>query len=603
MLSQSLIAALMFGAAAPAPVRLSLPGIDGKTHALPAAGAKASVVVFYSTECPMSNAYLTALNEMARRYGPEGARFVGVNASREEAVPALKAHAKEFEIAFPLLKDDGGDLVRAVGARVYPEAVILDAAGVVRYRGRIDDAYSARLKPRAKVSRHDLEAALKQVLSGEAVTEPRTQAFGCPIPGAGKRIVARAPTVTYHRDVLPILQASCQTCHRPGQLGPFSLMSYTQAVKWADDIVGETRAKRMPPWKAAQRGHFTNERVLTDAQVRTLATWVAEGMPEGDVKDAPRPAKFHDGWQLGTPDLILEPTADVVIGPTGRDAFHVIVLPTGLKEDRYIAAVEVRPGNTRVVHHTVHLIDKHSRGKALIKTRGGKTALGDDGPGYWSRMGFGFLPDPSQGLGGWAPGLVPQRLPAGVGQLLPKGADILMQVHYHRTGKVERDRTRIGLYFQKGDVKGTFQAHPVPGLFLRIPPGEKEFKVDSTWRTTEDATLHYLVPHMHLLGKSIELTARLPGRKEEETIISIPEWDYEWQEMYQLKRPRRLPAGTVLRVRATFDNSADNPRNPSDPPVGVRFGEQTHHEMCFVFAGIHTEKPGFPKITVNLFGR
>jgi peroxiredoxin len=603
MTSHVLTALLALGAAGPQPVRWTLPGIDGKSHALPAPGAKATVLAFLSAECPMSNAYLTSLNGLARAYAPRGAKLLGVSSSREEKADDLRAHAREHGIAFPIAKDDDGSLARAVGARVYPEVVVLDAWGMVRYRGRIDDAYSARMKQRAKVSRHDLEEALKQVLAGEPVANPRTQAFGCPIPGAEKRPLAKSPTVTYHRDVLPILQSACQSCHRPGQLGPFSLVGYSQAVKWADDLVGETKARRMPPWKPSQNGVFTNERTLTNAQIRTLAAWVAEGMPEGDPKDAPPPVKFPDGWQLGTPDLVLEPKEDVVIGPTGRDAFHCIVLPTGLKEDRYIAAVEVRPGNTRVVHHTVQMIDTRGRGRALIKSRGGKTSLGDDGPGYWSRMGFGFLPDPSQGLGGWAPGLVPQKLPAGVGQFLPAGSDIIMQVHYHRTGKVERDRTRIGLYFQKGEVKGHFLAHPVPGLFLRIPPGEKNYKVDSTWRTTEDATLHYLVPHMHLLGKSIELTARLPGKKDEEVLISIPDWDYEWQEMYQLKAPRKLPAGTVLRIRATFDNSADNPRNPSDPPVGVRFGEQTTHEMCFVFLGIHTEKPGFPKITVSLFGR
>ena len=472
----------------------------------------------------------------------------------------------------------------------------------MRYRGRIDDAYVARLKRRAKAGRRDLEQALDELLAGKAVTLPRTQAFGCPIPGAEKRKAAKSPTVTYHRDVLPVLQAGCQGCHRPGQAGPFSLLTYAQAAKWGEDMLGEVKARRMPPWKPAQRGRFANERTLTDAQVRILARWVEEGMPEGNPKDAPPPATFSDEWKLGKPDLILEAKTDVVIGPKGRDAFHCLVFPTDFKEDRHIAAVEVRPGNPRVVHHTVQVIDTRKRTPGLLKRRGGKTSLGDDGPGYWSRMGFGFLPDPSNGLGGWAPGLVPQKLPAGVGQLLPRGSDIVMQVHYHRTGKVERDRTRIGIHFQKGPVKGHFQAMPVPGLFFTIPAGQKAVKVASSWRITEEMTLHYMVPHMHLLGKSIELSAQLPGQKEE-TLISIEEWDYDWQEMYQLRKPKRLPKGTVLRVRATFDNSAGNPRNPSDPPVTVRFGEQTTHEMCFVFCGIHTKEPGFPKYTVSLFGR
>src|SRR5581483_6259416 len=158
-------------------------------------------------------------------------------------------------------------------------------------------------------------------------------------------------------------------------------------------------------------------------------------------------------------------------------------------------------------------------------------------------------------------------------------------------------RTKVGLYFQKGEVKTHFQALPVPGLFLRIPPGEKDYKVTSTVRLTEDVTLYYLVPHMHLLGKSIELLAQEPGGKKE-ALISIDEWDYNWQEMYQLRVPRRLPKGTALEVRAVYDNSAGNPRNPSDPPRAVRFGEQTTNEMCFVFCGVSAATPGFPKFSL-----
>ncbi|MBY0229839.1 MAG: redoxin domain-containing protein [Gemmataceae bacterium] len=594
----SLSALLSLAAAPPAGVRVSLTGIDGRPRAFPDPSRRLTVAVFLSVECPMSNGYLPALNDLAGRY--KEVAFVGV-AGRDDSAEALRAHAREYRIAIPLVRDEAGVLSRATGARIYPEAVVLDRSGRVRYRGRIDDAYTARMKAKAKTTRRDLEAALDELLAGKPASVPRTVAFGCPIPGSERRAVAARPTTSYHRDIAPILQSACQECHRPGQAGPFPLMEYRHAKRWADDIVGETKARRMPPWKAAQRGHFANERSLTGKQAATLARWVEEGMPEGDRKDAPKPVAFSDDWKLGKPDLVLEAKEDVVIGPTGRDAFHCLVFPTKFEEDRFIAAVEVRPGNPRVVHHTVQVIDTRKRTPALIKRRGGKTALGDDGPGYWSRMGFGFIPDPSKGLGGWAPGLVPQKLPVGVGQLLPRGSDIVMQVHYHRTGKVERDRTRIGLYFQKGEVKGHFQAMPVPGLFMMIPAGSKETKVASSWRLTEDMTLHYVIPHMHLLGKSIEMTAKLPGKKEE-TVISIPEWDYDWQEMYQLRKPRKLPKGTVLTVRATFDNSAGNPRNPSDPPVRVRFGEQTTHEMCFVFCGIHTDRPGFPKFTVSLFG-
>jgi peroxiredoxin len=592
-----LLTLLTLNAAPPVP---QLADLDGTARRL--AARPATVLVYLSCECPMSDAYLAPLNDLAARYGPCGVAVFGVSASPEETAAQWRRHAKEYGVRFPILLDHDRRLAALLGARVYPEAFVLDAAGAVRYAGRIDDTYTARLKPRTRTTRYDLVAALEEVLAGKPVTLARTAAFGCPLPGAA-RVEAAKPTTTYHRDVLPILQSACQSCHRPGEVGPFSLMTYAQAVKWADDLVGETKARRMPPWRPAQRGHFTNERTLAEAQIGTLERWVKEGMPEGDPKDAPKPVTFPEGWQLGKPDLVLEMPSEAVIGPTGRDAFHCVVLPTDQTEDRYIAAVEVLPGNRRVVHHTVQIIDTHGRGRRLLEAEKQKTraARGDSGPGYWSRIGFGFIPDPSQGLGGWAPGLVPRKLPTGVGQRLPKGADIIMQVHYHRTGKEERDRTKIGLYFQKGEVKGHFQALPVPGLFLRVPAGDRAYKVNTSVTLTEDVTLHYVIPHMHLLGKKIELTAREPGGKEE-SVIRIDEWDYNWQEMYQLRTPRKLPKGTVLRVRAEFDNTADNPLNPFDPPRTVRFGEQTTNEMCFVFCGVHTAKPGFMKFTVNLLG-
>ncbi len=406
--------------------------------------------------------------------------------------------------------------------------------------------------------------------------------------------------MTFYRDVLPILQQHCQGCHRPGNVGPFSLLSYNQAVKWADDIVGETRARRMPPWKPERNDLLTQERGLSEKEITTLAAWVEQGQAAGDPKEAPPPAKFAEGWQLGKPDLVLEMPTEAVIAPTGPDVFHCVVFPTDLPEDRYLAAIEVQPGNRRVVHHTLQIAETRGIARKVLQRRR-KDQTPDDpdrGPGYFVSMGLGFVPNPANALGGWAPGLVPKPLPEGVGMKLPRGSDIVLQIHYHRTGKEERDRTRIGLYFAKGEVKSHFFAIPVPGLFLGIPPGTKDYKIDSSIRLTEDVTAHWLVPHMHLLGKDIELLARFPDGKEK-SLIKVPQWDFYWQEMYQLKEPLRLPRGTVLRLRATYDNSADNPLNPNNPPLLVFPGEQTTNEMCFVFVGTSSAKPGWRKFTLG----
>lgn len=570
-----------------ADVTLTQPdGTPWRLQAQPA--AKARVLVFLARDCPMSNAYLPTLARLDKQYRDRGVAFVGVFANAEDGPATLPEHAKEYGITFPLLHDADHAAVKAFGGTINPEAVVLDAAGNVVYRGRIDDGYSARLKPNPKVTREDLKLAIDAVLAGQPVAEPRTQAFGCPILPLKKAGPARSEGVTYHKHVVPLLQQHCQSCHRPGEVGPFALMTYAQAVRWGQEMVEFTQSRRMPPWKPEERhGEFANQRSLSEAEIATLAAWVKAGMPEGDPQQAPPPVSFPEGWYLGKPDLILELPSAMTVAAEGRDLMRCFVFPTNLPSDVFIAAIEVKPGNRAVVHHTLQFIDTSGRARKLERDFQArqKPSDPDQGPGYSTRMGIGFLPDPKNGLGGWAPGYLPRRLPAGVGYRLPKGADIVMQIHYHRTGKEEKDRTKVGLYFAKGPMKERLQGLAVPGLFLRIPAHESNYVVESGIVTAEDLTLHWLFPHMHLLGKSIELTMELPDGTTKQ-MIAIKEWDYNWQEMYTLKEPIKIPKGTKFWVKGVYDNSSGNPLNPHTPPRPVRFGEQTTDEMCFVFLGV-----------------
>jgi peroxiredoxin/mono/diheme cytochrome c family protein len=576
-----------------------LTDLRGKPWSLSEQKNRFTVVVFVSTECPMSNAYLKPLSELATKFEEKGVAFVGVDANRDETPEQLAKHAREFGVTFPLFRDDDLSAVKALEAKVNPEVFILDAEFRLRYRGRIDDAYSARLKPNPTVTRYDLHEALSSLVEGKEVKVKVTTAFGCPLPGVEKKSANPNATVTYYKDVLPVLQANCQSCHRPGNVGPFSLMNYRQAVKWADSMMEEVKGKRMPPWKPERNEFLPTDRCLTAKDIATLSSWVEQGMAEGNAKDAPPPVKFPEGWSLGTPDLILEAPEDVVIDATGRDVFHCLVFPTNFPEDRLIAAVEVQPGNPRVVHHTIHVLDPDGHARRLQERFQKKMTpeTKDRGPGYSVSMGIGFLPHPANNLGGWAPGLVPKRLPDGLGYNLKKGADVVVQIHYHRTGKVERDRTRVGLYFAKGERKAHFQSIAVPGIFLSIPPNEKQYKIDQKYEVNEDLVAHWLVPHMHLLGRDIELLMQRPG-EEEKSLIQIKDWDYNWQEMYQLKEPVKLPKGTTMRIRATFDNSSGNPLNPSSPPRNVRIGEQTTDEMCFVFMGVAAPTRSWLKLSI-----
>jgi thiol-disulfide isomerase/thioredoxin len=579
----------------------ALKDLEGKEWSLNAgAGKKATVVVFVSTECPMSNAYLPQLAEMAKTYKPRGVSFIAINANAEEDTKQVAAHAKEYGIAFPLLLDPQGTAVKTLGATVNPEAFILDADLNLRYRGRIDDGYSARLVKSPRVSRFDLKEALDEVLAGKPVSVPVTRAVGCAIQAPKTSApVASNGAVTYYRDVLPIVQNQCQTCHRPNEVGPFSLMTYRQATKWGEDMKEYTQNRKMPPWKPTQEhGSFRDERGLTEREIATIAQWVDSGMKEGDPKDAPPPRHFSEGWQLGEPDLVLTVPKEMTIGATGKDLFRVFVLPTGLTEDKFVSAIEVRPGNKRVVHHTLNFLDTQGRGRKLEEQEKERTKKPDEqdyGPGYSVSMGVGFFP-PSGGLAGWAPGNVIRPLPDGVGYYLPKDADVVIQVHYHRTGKVEKDQLRLGLYFAKKPVKERLTPVVLPGLFLRIPPGDDNYRVQGGITVNQDITLYQITPHMHLLGRKIKATLTYPdGTKKE--LIAIKDWDYNWQETYYFKEPIKVPSGSKFEVEAFYDNSEKNPLNPNSPPKPVRLGEQTTDEMCFVFLGATSDKPGRISIT------
>jgi hypothetical protein len=291
------------------------------------------------------------------------------------------------------------------------------------------------------------------------------------------------------------------------------------------------------------------------------------------------------------------------VGASGNDLFRCFVLPTNLTEDKYVTAVEVRPSNPRVVHHTLQYIDTSGQARKLEKReqdRKNKDGEADRGPGYSSKMGIGFLP--RGGLSGWAPGNLPRYLPEGTGYFLPKKSDIIVQVHYHRNGLVEKDRTSIGLYFARKPVKTPYKGMVIAGgnrglrqFTFTIPAGEANFKLEGFIYVEQDCTLYSVMPHMHMVGKKIKVTMTPPDGKPE-TLVAINDWDYNWQETYMLKKPLRVKAGTRFDVEAYYDNSDKNPSNPFNPPQTIRFGEQTTNEMCFVFLGATSDKSGRIKV-------
>jgi hypothetical protein len=383
-------------------------------------------------------------------------------------------------------------------------------------------------------------------------------------------------TVTYAHDIAPLLYQNCTTCHRTGEVAPFTLLSYADARKRAKLIALVTESRQMPPWKADSHGEFQDERRLSDAQIALLKTWAEAGAPEGSPAQTPPTPHFATGWALGKPDLLVQPMRDYTVAAEGRDVYRCYVIPTSFAEDRYVSTVDVRPGNRAVVHHTIAYVD--TSGTARKK----EAETHDGSPGYPEFGGLGFLP--AGMLGGWAPGSLPRRLPADTGILLPKGADIVLEVHYHKDGKVETDHTQVALYFNHGVVARPMHLFPLANTGLHIPPGDKNYEIRASLPVIFDATLLTIFPHMHVLGRQMTATATLPdGTKK--TLIDVPDWDFNWQGFYAYKQPVHLPAGSRIDLVAHYDNSADNPRNPSSPPKAVTWGEQTTDEMCLCYLG------------------
>jgi mono/diheme cytochrome c family protein len=396
-------------------------------------------------------------------------------------------------------------------------------------------------------------------------------------PPAG---IASGPT--FSKEVVRIFQDHCQTCHHPGDIGPFSLMTYDDAYANRLQIKLMTKSREMPPWKpVAGCGAFADARTLTQEEIDTIAKWVDDGAPEGNRAELPAPLEFSGGWALGEPDLVLSYSQPYTPPATG-DIYRCFPLPTNLVADQYVEAIDVRPGDAETVHHVI----------AYLDTSGASQKLDDDdpGPGYTSFGGPGFsITDPTSAtLGGWAPGARPTRLPDGVALSLPAASRVVLQVHYHvHSGAPKPDTTRIGIYFSKTKPKKLLRILPLINTSFTIPPNDPNYKVTASFTVPPffDAHAWVIAPHMHLLGRKMHVTATLPNGTTQ-CLIGIDDWDFNWQGMYRFNDPVALPAGTRVALEAFYDNSSANARNPNDPPKAVSWGEQTTDEMCIAFIGV-----------------
>jgi hypothetical protein len=512
--------------------------------------------------------YAPRLVELAAEFEARGVAFIGVNPNRQDSIVEMGHFARANKINFPLLKDVGNELADTFGAIRVPEMYVLDENRTVRYWGRVDDQYGFQYGVGYQLrefDRRDLAEAVTELLAGKEVSTPLTPALGCHIG----RMWEPNPdaTVTYSNQIARIFQDRCVECHRPDQIAPFAMSEYDEVVGWAamiDEVVNENR---MPPWYAdPAHGTWVNDCRLTEDEKKLISTWVGDGAPEGDPADLPEPRQFVEGWVLSKkPDRVVYMSDEpFTVAAEGTIEYQHFVVDPGFEEDVFVKAAECMPGDRSVVHHIIVYIKAPSgEGRALPE-------------GVPAR----------RLLAGTAPGNPPVVLPDGMAMRIPAHSKLIFEMHYTAVGQETPDRSSIGLIFAKPEeVREEVETGLAINTWFEVPAGAQNHRVDSTKTFEQGGQLVFLMPHMHLRGTAFRYDLVYPdGRRE--TLLDIPRYDFNWQNSYYFKEPKRFPKGTRMECIAHFDNSTENHANP-DPTSPVGWGEQTWEEMMmgwFVWA-------------------
>jgi Tfp pilus assembly protein PilF len=383
---------------------------------------------------------------------------------------------------------------------------------------------------------------------------------------------ASAGEITFNHDIAPMVFQHCANCHRPGQSGPFPLLTYTEVKAHGAKIEAATGKREMPPWlPVGEFGEFTGDRRLTRDEIDLLAKWVEEGMPEGPAADLPPAPKFPEGWQLGKPDLVVRMPKKYTLAASGRDIYRNFVIPVPIDSPRHVRAVELNPDNRRIVHHAFIKVDASGQVQRLD---------GKDG-----QLGFAgmSLPEsvkmPRGYFLSYQPGKMPSAEPPGYGWTLNPGQDLVLQTHLRTTGKPEELQAQIGLYFTDIPPTNTTLVFTLSSLNIDIPPGTNRWLIKDQFTLPVDADVLAVLPHTHYLGKHLEGLARFADGHTHSMLL-ITNWDFNWQGDYRYAHPVHLPAGTTLEMKYVFDNSADHQFNPNQQPKEVLCGPQSSDEMA-----------------------
>ena len=541
--------------------------IDGRVVSVaPSQEAGWTVVCFVGNDCPLVKLYAHKLSRLQAEFAERGVQWVAINSNRQDSVEQMREFAQAHALTVPLVADPFHRLADLFSAQRTPEVFVLDHQLRICYRGRIDDQYQPGVM-RQSAQREDLQRALEDLIAGRPVAVPTTTAVGCLIGrvrDTGRELAAAAdqnsgvPNFSEH--IAAVVYRHCAECHRPNDIGPFALLEYEDVRGWGEMMVEVIDQGLMPPWHANPAyGAFTNHREMPESDKQLIRDWVAAGAPLGDPERLPAQPEPAGDWLLPRePDLVLAMgSVPFQVPSQGTVDYKYFVVDPGLKEDVWVQAAQIIPGNRSVVHHTI----------VFVKPPDGE---GEAGQGW---------------LAAYVPGQRPLPYPAGYARKIAAGSTFIFQQHYTPNGTSQEDITRLGLVFADPDAI-THQVDTMIALNqdFEIPPHDPNFQVSgSLKRIPQQATILGLSPHMHYRGKSIQLTA-IPQVEEEasQVILDVPRYDFNWQHVYAFAQP--LPLAGIARIDfvAAFDNSANNPANP-DPNNTVTWGDQSWEEMAIVY--------------------
>ncbi|MEM6363955.1 MAG: redoxin domain-containing protein, partial [Planctomycetota bacterium] len=527
------------------------------------------VVAVLGTECPLAKLYSVELQELVDQFNEdhkskdaESSRvgLVGAMSNRQDSLLEIASFIRRQSIEFPIGKDVGQKLADKLSATRTPEVFVFDQSRTLRYRGRVDDRYGigyVRESPR----REDLRLALQQILNQEPVVVPETEPTGCVIgrrktPDTSSGISA----VTYHDDVVPVLQRNCVSCHREGEIAPFALTSYDDVAGWADMMLETIDEGRMPPWHAGDRStvSFANDRTMHSEDIQTLRDWIDAGTPEGTPTDTqfasvPSDSRKQSNWQLPRqPDYVFDLTDEAVTLPaTGEIPYQYFRVKPRFQRDVWASAMQLRPGNPSVVHHILVFAVQPGRERDINAARG-----------Y---------------LDGFVPGYRVTPFREGYAKRIPAGSELLFQVHYTPTGAPETDKSQFAIIeIDEKDVTHEVFTDSSLQTRLRIPAGASDHEVDAGGRSIpKGAELLAMMPHMHVRGKSFRYELHQHGGwfvgGQQRILLDVPQYDFNWQTAYVIDPPLLIDTKSSIQCRAVFDNSEANLNNP-DPTATVHWG-------------------------------